>query len=131
MNKKIITLLKYLIGSVVAFSIFFLTIGLRNIYTTTDTKQVFRFLSDGFFIPGILLIGLYLLIWFANLGSFDGIGYAMKHLVSMLIPFGQKKHETYSQYLESKKKVNGFGFLFIIGASFLLIGIVFMILFFV
>lgn len=128
-NKKKTILLKYLIGFFVASAIFFLTISLRNIYIATDQQQIYRFLSDGFSIPGVLFLCFGILLWLANLGSFNGIGYAMKHLVLMLIPLSRKKHETYAQYLETRKTVSGFGFLFVIGGLFLLLGIVFLMLF--
>ena len=131
MNSKTALFIKYIIGFLIASAIFFVTIGLRNIYEITDQKLIFRFLSDGFSVPGVMFISLYLLIWFSNLGSLDGIGYAMKHLISMLIPFIQKKHETYSQYIETKKPANGFGFLLVIGLVFLAAGVVFTILFFI
>ncbi len=129
MNKKISLLIKYLISFCVASAIFFLAIDLRDIYIETDLKQIYRFLADGFTIPGVVFICFYLILWFSNLGSFRGIGYAMKHAISMLIPMNKKKHETYSQYIENEKKVNGFGFLFIIGVLFLLPGIIFTILY--
>lgn len=130
MNNKVATLLKYSIGFILATSLFFLTIGIRDIYNVTDKQEIYRFLSDGFTIPGVLFICLGLLVWFSNLGSLSGIGYALKHLFSMLIPVGKKKHETYAQYVEARKEVSGYAFLFIIGGVFLALGIVFMILYF-
>ncbi len=121
--------LKYLIAFLVATGIFFITISIRNIYTLTDKQKIIGALSDGFAIPGVLFIAFGALMWLANLGSFNGIGYVMKHLFMMLIPLSKKKHETYAQYLETRKKVNGFGFLFVIGGVFLLAGIIFMLLF--
>lgn len=129
MNKKITFLIKYLIGFIVAGGIFFLAVGLRNIYIETDLKQIYRALADGFTIPGVVFICFFLILWFSNLGSFQGIGYAMKHLISMLVPVNKKKTETYAQHIENQKKVSGYGFLFVIGGLFLLLGIVFTILF--
>lgn len=123
-------ILKYLIAFLAATGIFFLTISLRSIYTETDLKQIYRFLSDGFTVPGLVFLMLGLLVWLANLGSFNGIGYVIKHLFSMLIPLSPKKHQTYAQYLETRKKTGGYGFLFVIGGIFLLVGIIFLILFY-
>lgn len=128
MSKKAI-ILRYVIGTLVAIVMFFIAISIRNIYGQTELLEIYRALSDGFTVPGIIFIGFGLLFWFANLGSFDGIGYALKHLFTMLIPFNRKKQGTYAEHLENKKPIHGFGFMFIIGGVFLLTGIIFMILF--
>ena len=123
------TILKYAIAFLVASGIFFLTISVCDIFNTTDKQQIYRFLSDGFAIPGVLYLCFGGLLWLSNLGTFHGIGYALKHLVSMLIPLTKKKHETYAEYRETRKTVSGFAFIFIIGGIFLTLGIVFAILF--
>ena len=86
MNKTVAAILKYVVGFLIAAGIFFLAIGMRNIYTETDIRQIYRFLADGFSIPGMLYLGLGFLIWFANLGTFHGIGYSLRHLFTMLLP---------------------------------------------
>ncbi|MFA5485501.1 MAG: DUF3899 domain-containing protein [Bacilli bacterium] len=131
MNKTVAAILKYVVGFLIAAGIFFLAIGMRNIYTETDIRQIYRFLADGFSIPGMLYLGLGFLIWFANLGTFHGIGYSLRHLFMMLLPFVRKKHQTYADYVEAQKTVSGYAFLFIIGGVFFATGIVFTILFFV
>lgn len=127
-NKRAI-FLKYLIAFLVATAIFFTVISIRNIFTLTDRQKIIGALSDGFTIPGVLFICLGLLVWLANLGSFHGIGYVMKHLFTMLIPLSKKNHETYADYIETRKKTNGFSFLFIIGGFFLSLGILFLLLY--
>ncbi len=122
-------ILKYGISFLVATGIFFLVISVREIYTVTDTQQIYRFLSDGFVVPAAVFLCLGTLIWIANFGVFTGIGYAIKHAVLMLIPLSKKKHETYADYRENKQKVTGFAFLFVIGVIFLIPGVVFAILF--
>ncbi len=128
MNKKVVTLIKYSLASAFAIGIFFLVVGLRNIYAETSIVEIMRFLSDGFVIPGVLLLCFGVIVAVANMGSFNGIGYALKHAVQMLIPFTKKKHQTYAQYVESKKPIHGYAFLFIVGAIFAAIGIVFLII---
>lgn len=130
MNSKVVTVIKYLVGFGLAIGIFFLTISLRDIYSQTDTNQIYRFLSDGFIVPGVMFLCIGGLVWLSNAGSLSGIGYALKHLFQMLIPVGKKKHETYADYLETRKQVSGYAFLFIIGGLFFLLGIVFVIMFY-
>ena len=128
MNQKVVALIKYSVAILFGTGIFFLVVGLRDIYSQTSTAEIMRFLSDGFIIPGILLLCFGALVSVANLGSFNGIGYALKHAVLMLIPFSKKKHQTYAQYLETKKPIHGYYFLYIVGAIFAISGIVFVII---
>ena len=128
MNKKVVALIKYSAASAFGIGVFFLVVGLRNIYSQTSIKEIMRFLSDGFIIPGVLLLCFGVLVAVANMGSFNGIGYALKHAVLMLIPFSKKKHQTYAEYVESKKQTHGYAFLFIVGGVFMVAGIVFLIL---
>lgn len=128
-NKKSAVILKYFLSFLVATTFFFLTISLRDIYSTTDQQEIYRTLSDGFAIPGVFFLCVGVLVWLSNQNAFDGIGYAVKHLFTMLIPLFPKKHETYQEFRESRNRVSGFGFLFIVGGLFLLLAIIFMLLF--
>lgn len=129
MNKYLKTIIKYSITFAAGVGLFFLVVGLRNIYNQTDIKQIYRFLADGFTIPGVLMLCFGCLLLLSNWGALTGIGYALKHAITMLIPIIPKKHETYAEYCERRKPLKGFGFLFIVGFIFLATGIVFTILF--
>ena len=114
MNKIVKNILKYSISFLIATGIFFLVISIRNIYSTTDLQQIYRYLSDGFIIPGVLFIAVGLLIFLSNEGALRGVGYVVKRAVLMLLPFLGAKHETYAEYCANYKKANGFSFFFII-----------------
>lgn len=82
-------IIKYvIIGFVIALIVF----TIKKPYESEGNKELFQGLSDCSLIPGILLIGLYLLAWLSNDGMFDGIGYAGKFAISMIIP----NHKVYS-----------------------------------
>ncbi|MCI6329263.1 MAG: DUF3899 domain-containing protein [Bacilli bacterium] len=130
MNKIVKNILKYSISFLIATGIFFLVISIRNIYSITDLQQIYRYLSDGFIIPGVLFIAVGLLIFLSNEGALRGVGYVVKRAVLMLLPFLGAKHETYAEYCANYKKANGFSFFFIIGGLFTLAGIIFTILFY-
>ena len=93
-------------------------------------QQIYRYLSDGFIIPGVIFIAVGLLIFLSNEGALRGVGYVVKRAVLMLLPFLGAKHETYAEYCANYKKANGFSFFFIIGGLFTLAGIIFTILFY-
>lgn len=130
MNKNLVALIKY--GSAVIFGaiIFFITISVRNIYTQTSIKEIYRYISDGFTIPGVIILCAGVLVFLSNQGAFMGVGYVVKHAVVMLIPFIKKKNESYQEYCEKKKAVKGYLFLFIVGGIYLILGIIFIILYY-
>ena len=129
MKKYLPTILKYSISSLVAIGIFFIVVSIHNIYSETSAKNIMHYLSDGFVVPGILFLGAGFIVMVANMGAFYGVGYALKHLFVMLLPFITKKEETYSQYLKKRKQIHGYLFLFVVGSIFLLAGIIFLIVY--
>lgn len=91
-------------------------------------------LCDAFTIPGILLIMIGALIWVTNLGALDGIAYALRHTLLVLIPGMSLKGDVkYADYVEKRREnpVRGYGFLLISGSITMAIALVFMALFFV
>lgn len=95
-------------------------------------ETFYRYWSDAFFIPGILLILSGLLVFVANEGSFNAIGYLMRSVVTKLVPGDRMKPETYGEYVERKreKKVTGYSFLFISGLVSIAISTVFLVLYY-
>lgn len=128
-------LIKY--GICVAFALlmvwiyFSLRLDSFEEFSALDTVERFVLLSDAFTIPGGILLMSGALVALSNNGALDGVGYAMRLMVRMLIPGMGRKQERYGDYVERKKdkKLSGYGFLFISGGFFLLIGIVFMVLY--
>ncbi|MCQ2793636.1 MAG: DUF3899 domain-containing protein [Bacilli bacterium] len=130
MNKYLVGLIKYSCSFIVATGIFFLCVCLRNLFSQNNLKEIYRILADGFTIPCIVFLGVGLLLILSNFGALRGIGYAMKHLAVMLIPFMKKKHETYADYCERKKPLKGFGFIFVTSGVLAIPTIIFTILFY-
>ncbi len=124
-----INLIKYLSAFIVATALFFITISLRNIYQESSTIKIMHYLCDGFVVPGVVLLGSGLIVFVYNHGAFHALGYAFKHLFTMLIPLSNKKEERYSDYLSKQRKVKNYLFLFVVGGIFFLVGIVFLIIY--
>ncbi len=136
MNSALKTnLIKY--GICVAFALlmvwiyFSLRLDSMQDFSALELTERFVLLSDAFTIPGGILLMSGALVALSNNGALDGVGYAMRLMVRMLIPGMGRKQERYGDYVERKKekKLSGYGFLFISGGFFLLIGIVFMVLY--
>ena len=115
-------------GLVAVFILWLLNVG--GAETAADT---FGILADAFVVPGVLMLGLASLLWVSADGFFDTLGYAASRVGGMLIPFfgGTAKHQTYYEYVQSKKgkRAKGYGFLFWVGLAFFAIGMIFMILY--
>ena len=125
-------LLKYGITTLVGGLLTWLTLDLHGFSSTMPKLQQYRLLCDAFTIPGIILVMVGFLVMIANAGNFLGLGYAVKHAVKMLIPFGNKKDERYYDYYQRKQqgKITGYGFIFITGLVFMAVAMVFFTLFY-
>ena len=127
-------LLKYgitiFVGALMAYAV----IELHGYATAATAAERYMILSNAFTIPGVILIMCWALVFVANEGAFEGISYAVTYAIKFLIPgTGSNKQERYSGYVErrrSKGKTKGFGFLFFVGAAFLVVAIVFIVLFY-
>ena len=125
-------LLKYGITTLVGGLLTWLTLDLHGFSSTLPKLQQYRLLCDAFTIPGVILVMVGFLVMIANAGNFLGLGYAVKHAVKMLIPFGNKKDERYYDYYQRKQqgKVTGYGFIFVTGVLFMAVAMVFFTLFY-
>ena len=129
------TILKYGIaiscGAAVAVYIIFS----GRAFSAETSAERYKTLCDAFSVPGLLMILVGILIWLSGQGAFAGLGYLGRYLRRSLVPGGRTKypHETFYDYLQEKKEKRGsvsYSFLFIIGASFLAVGIVFLVLYY-
>jgi len=99
-----------------------------------ELSSLLRILSDGFFLPGALMILIGLLMVVSNHGAFDALAYTGKSVKRLFIPERPgEKRVNYREYVEQRreKKTTGFGFLFIVGGVFAVIGLIFMLVFYV
>ena len=124
-------LLKYSIGSAMAIGIVVAYVFGENIAGQTQVN-VYRILSDAFSLPGLLFLFSGTLVWLANQGALDAIGYMVTAVVRFLIPGGHLKHEKYGDYVarQREKEITGYGFLFIIALVCLAVAGVFLWLYF-
>ncbi len=98
------TIIKYSVSSVIGL-IFVLTyVILNRIFTAPTAKDVFKILTDGFFIPGVLFLGVGGISYVTREGAFDGIGYAFSSIFVTKNWSSRrfKDRETYAQYKERK-----------------------------
>ncbi len=130
------TLRKYgiaaLVAGLMAWAVFAIRTDEVGAFLAQDRLTQFRILCDAFTVPGMLLILSGLLVFVSNEGGLDGLSYLGHYMKNMFIPGKRSSTKKYYDYVEAKreKKKSGFGFLFVVGGVCLVIGFVFLGLFY-
>ena len=96
-----------------------------------EKLEQYRVLCDAFTLPGIFLMLFGLLMVMNDLGALDTIAYFGHYLLHTFLPVAFGKGMSYLDFIEDRrsKRKGGYGFLFIVGAAFTAVGVVFLILF--
>jgi len=126
-------LLKYGLATGIALAYAIYTVISQNAFSQ-DLRGMLRIISDGLFLPGALMLLIGLLLVVSNHGAFDALAYTGKSVKRLFIPERPgEKRVNYREYVEQRreKKTTGFGFLFIVGGVFAVIGLIFMLVFYV
>ena len=135
MNEKVISYLKKYITAFLIMGVGTIVIlYLRNFLEVTTNLERFIHLTDGFTIPGVVMLMVGLLVLVYNQGAFDMIAYGGSIALRSLIPSYKsynKKDESFYDYKQrqDKKRVKGYSFLFISGGVYLIPALVFYILY--
>lgn len=130
MKKK---LLSYTIAIVAGLAVTFAIAALIGLFESDSASEVFKKLSDAALVTGVVIFGIGLLTFCSNKGAFDMVWWGLKGAARMLIPGGALKEEkkTYAQYREERAaKPRSFKFLLIVGAVFLALAVLFVILYY-
>lgn len=92
----------------------------RDFLEVAALSQKLHILCDAFFVVGVVLTAVGLLVFTTNEGAFDMIVYGMRSFIDLFKKTNTRKYETYYDYrvARSEKKLK-FGFLLICGLVFL------------
>lgn len=100
--------------------------------------EPYKILSNAFFVPAVLFLSLGLLSWIASDGQFDSLKY-VGYYVKQTFRWGwpRPKIQNYHDYIsdlkaereDNKKRKVGFGFLLVVGLTFLVVAGIFNVLF--
>ena len=114
------SLKKYLITLLVGIAGVIAIIASKDIFAQTLPKDVYHILCDAFFVVGIVIECIGLLIFSSNEGTFDIIVYGVSSFVDMFKKQPNRKYETFYDYRADRqdKKIK-FGYLLIVGLVFL------------
>ena len=123
--------LPYIITGAVGIIIFIIIICTQTIWSAEGAQEIMRILSDAFFVPGVLLAGVGLIIFASNGGAFDMLAYAVIRFFDLFKrDVRNKKYKDFYEYREAKKgKKRRMGFMLITGIAFIAIAVIFLIVY--
>ena len=97
----------------------------------TALMEWYRLLCDAFTIPGLLMLMFAAMLSISNEGGLDGVSYLVKQGFRMLT-FRGISQEKYLDYVQHRRenRLTGYGFLYIVGAVFMAVALIFLALFY-
>ena len=122
-----------IVYSVLGILVWFIGFMCLKPYAAETYQDSMKFWSDTFIIPGILLVGLYILSIFGKKGMYDGLTYSFRFIAQSLLPFLVKSSEKESYYeykknkAEKRKEPRIAGL--IVGLVFIVVALVFYVLY--
>lgn len=103
---------------------------LHNVFSKTELVDIYRIIADAFTFSGLISVSIAILIAVSNEGGLDAVIWMFKRLGRSLIPMANRKDETYADFKATRKRTTGYSFILWVGLSFLMVGVVFVVLFF-
>lgn len=124
--------LPYLITTIVGAIVSVIVICVGRVWTIVETREIFGLLSNAFFVPGVLIAGVGLIIFASNGGAFYMLGYGMHMFVNKFRrDLSKRKYKDFYEYQEEKKKKKiKFGFLLAVGGAFIVLAVVMIIVYY-
>lgn len=119
---------EYAITTAIALAVGVLIALSRGIFQEDELDMIITIVSDAFFIPGVLLICVGLIVYASNEGLFLSISYGFKAIGRTITAkkdeklMEEKYHEYYARQMEKKTKCKHF---IIVGLAFVVVSLVF------
>ena len=121
--KKILT--KYLVAILIGLIVVGAVLLVRDVFSATETADVFLHLTDAFFISGVLITSAGAIVFTSNHGAWDMLAYGVSSFMDLFRKREKKKYDSFYDYKESRAdKRFSFGFLLISGAFFLIVSMI-------
>ena len=119
---------EYTIAAAIGLGVSILIALSRGVFQEEAIDMVITIISDAFFIPGVLLICVGLIVYASNEGLFLALSYGFKVIGRTFTAkkeeklMDEKYHEYYARQIEKKTKCKHF---LIVGAVFVVISLIF------
>lgn len=123
--------LKYLIPILICALVTVLILVERGAFVKSG-QDLMKDLSDAFFVPGIVMLCFGVLVFATNGGTFDMLAFGVIKMFDLFKKDLTKvKYRTFYDYRKAQnEKKRSFLHLIIIGAGFLIVGVVFLIVYY-
>ena len=95
-------LASYITSLVFAMTVFFVGALAWDLFAQTELLTIVKILSDCFFLPGVLLVGIALIGWVSTKGTFDIFGYSFRGLIGLFKSESYYKTESFYDYRVKK-----------------------------
>lgn len=122
---------KYLITIIIGLVFTGLILLSKDIIFQENAKDVFHILTDSFFVTGVVLSGVGVIIFASNEGTFDMLKFGVIKFFDLFKRDMTKvKYRTFYDYrVERLEHKQGFGFMLLVGIGFIAISIIFLLLY--
>lgn len=132
MKKVLPYLITAAIGAAIAILIMFAVYRVHTYAPTAENaKNIMKILSDSFFVPGVILSGVGLIIFASNGGAFDILAFAFIRFFDLLRKDVKGKYKDYYEYRQAKKdRHTKMFFMLAVGLVFIAIAVVFLIVYY-
>ena len=122
--------LQYVIISSISLLIALCVLFVQNSFEHSGTLLLSE-LSNAFFVPGVLTLGVGVLIWCSNEGALDMLSYGIKKLFDLFKrDLTKVKYRTFYEYKNAQKeKRYSFSAYIIVGAVMIVISAIFLIIY--
>ncbi len=100
--------LSHTVHALAELALAFAVARLRGLDFSKSVQLNARYLSDGFFVVGLLATGLGLLIWVSTTGFFDILGYGVKSLLVLFTSLKKPRdHISFYDYKQIRNENRG------------------------
>ena len=102
----------------------------KDLFVQTNAKEIYKILTDSFFVPGIVAMCFGLLIVASNEGTFYIFTYGMQSFINLFRKDrGKIKYKTYYDYKEAMSdNKKPYGFILLVGTVFVAVSLIFTVL---
>ena len=123
--------LKYLITVGVGL-VFAALIIFPGVFKQESASDVYKLLVNGFFVPGVFILGIGLLVLASNGGTFDMLIYGTKKFFDMFRkPQYRKITDTFYDYRKAKQEHPGeFGYMILTGLGFIIVSLILLVFYY-
>lgn len=123
------TAIKYSVTTAIGLLFALAIMGFKGVFTQSDARAVMQILCDSFFVSGVCLACVGLIIVASNGGAFDMLAYAVIMIFDALRrDIKKRKYKDFYEYRQAKKeKKRNIGFILIVGIVLIAVSMCFLI----